>query len=72
MCDLRLQPLVDALKAHVLQCAVGRADETPMAMLTPGKGKTHRTYLWLTIAADVESIMYRSRFDHSVAGKNSL
>ena len=45
-CGVRLQPLVDALKAHVLGCPVVHADETPVAMLAPGKGKTHRAYLW--------------------------
>ena len=46
VCGVRLQPLVDALKAHVLRCQVVHADETPVAMLAPGKGKTHRAYLW--------------------------
>ncbi|HSW19642.1 MAG TPA: IS66 family transposase [Ramlibacter sp.] len=45
-CGVRLQPLVDALKAQVLGCAVVHADETPVAMLAPGTGKTHRAYLW--------------------------
>lgn len=45
-CGVRLQPLVDALKAHVLSCSVMHADETPVAMLAPGTGKTHRAYLW--------------------------
>ena len=46
VCGVRLQPLVDALKAQILQCAVVHADETPVAMLAPGTGKTHRAYLW--------------------------
>jgi transposase len=46
VCGLRLQPLVDALKQQVLRCAVVHADETPVAMLAPGTGKTHRAYLW--------------------------
>ena len=29
-----------------LACAVVHADETRVAMLAPGKGKTHRAYLW--------------------------
>jgi hypothetical protein len=32
----------DALKRELLQHAVLRADETPVAMLEPGNGKTHR------------------------------
>jgi transposase len=45
-CGVELQPLVDALKAALLSRAVLHADETPVAMLKPGSGKTHRAYLW--------------------------
>lgn len=48
-CGVRLQPLVNALKAEMLQHRVLHADETPVQMLKPaGKsdGKTHRAYLW--------------------------
>ena len=45
-CGVELQPLVDALKAALLSRAVLHADETPVAMLKPGHGKTHRAYLW--------------------------
>ena len=43
---VRLQPLVDALRKAILGCAVLHADETPVQMLVPGNGKTHRAYLW--------------------------
>lgn len=46
MCGVQLQPLVDALKKQILQHRVLHADETPVAMLSPGKGKTQRAYLW--------------------------
>ena len=46
VCGVRLQPLVDALRAALLERSVLHADETPVAMLVPGKGKTHRAYLW--------------------------
>jgi len=46
ICGVRLQPLVEALKAALLERAVLHADETPVAMLAPGKGKTHRAYVW--------------------------
>jgi transposase len=46
VCGVRLQPLVDAMKAELLGCSVLHADETPVAMLAPGSGKTHRAYLW--------------------------
>jgi transposase len=45
-CGVRLQPLVDALSAELLKHDVLHADETPVAMLKPGNGKTHRAYLW--------------------------
>ena len=45
-CGVHLQPLVDALVAEMLKSNVLHADETPVAMLKPGHGKTHRAYLW--------------------------
>ncbi len=45
-CGAQLQPLVDALTAELLKHDVLHADETPVAMLNPGHGKTHRAYLW--------------------------
>jgi transposase len=43
---VQLQPLVDAMRQELLQHAVLHADETPVAMLDPGAGRTHRAYLW--------------------------
>ncbi len=43
---MQLQPLVDALKQDLLRHTVLHADETLVAMLKPGNGKTHRAYLW--------------------------
>lgn len=45
-CGVQLQPLVDALTAEMLAHTVLHADETPVEMLKPGTGKTHRAYLW--------------------------
>ena len=45
-CGVQLQPLVDALRGELLKHSVLHADETPVAMLKPGAGKTHRAYLW--------------------------
>jgi hypothetical protein len=39
------------MKADLLRLPVLHADETPVAMLAPGTGKTHRAYLWPTPAA---------------------
>ena len=41
-----LQPLADRLSALLRQRDVLHADETPVAQLDPGKGKTKRAYLW--------------------------
>ena len=45
-CGVALQPLVDALATHLLGHSVLHADETPVAVLSPGLGRTHRAYLW--------------------------
>lgn len=41
-----LQPLVDRLIWHLLQGNTLPADETPVAQLDPGNGKTRKAYLW--------------------------
>ena len=41
-----LQPLVAAMKADLVREPVLHADETPVAMLDPGAGKTARAYLF--------------------------
>jgi len=41
-----LQPLVDALRRELRTCPVLHADETPVAQLDPGAGKTKRAYLF--------------------------
>ncbi|WP_299083001.1 IS66 family transposase [uncultured Paraglaciecola sp.] len=49
-----LQPLVDRLKWHLLQGNTTHADETPVAQLDPGKGKTKKSYLWAYRSNDLE------------------
>ena len=56
VCGVRLQPLVDALKAVLLERPVLHADETPVAMLKPGHGKTHRAYLWTWCTTQYDGI----------------
>lgn len=56
VCGLRLQPLVDALKVEVLGKPVLHADETPVQMLKPGAGKTHRAYLWAYTPTSYDSL----------------
>lgn len=67
-----LQALVDALKVEMLNYPVLHADETPVAMLDPGAGKTHRAYLWsYSIGAfePVKAVVYD--FAESRAGKHA-
>ncbi|TCS34307.1 IS66 family transposase [Reinekea marinisedimentorum] len=45
-CGVALQPIVDALRDELHQHSVLHADETPVAMLSPGKQKTHKAYVW--------------------------
>ncbi|MDQ6620001.1 MAG: IS66 family transposase, partial [Pseudomonadota bacterium] len=61
VCGVRLQPLVDALQTALLARPVLHADETPVAMLMPGKGKTHRAYIWSyssTQFDDLHAVVY--------------
>ncbi|HRO54899.1 MAG TPA: IS66 family transposase, partial [Alicycliphilus sp.] len=55
-CGVGLQPMVDALKAEILAHRVLHADETPVQMLKPGNGKTHRAYLWAYAPGTFESM----------------
>lgn len=44
-----LKPLAGRLHHDLLQHPVLQADETPLSLLDPGKGKTQRGYLWAYI-----------------------
>jgi transposase len=47
ICGVRLTPLADALKDFIVGHDVVHADETPVKLLAPGKGKTSRAYVWV-------------------------
>ncbi len=71
-CGVQLQPLVDALKDDVLRHSVLHADETPVQMLKPGNGKTHRAYLWAYTPGafeDLKAVVYD--FCETRAGENA-
>jgi hypothetical protein len=55
-CGVKLQPLVEALKAWLLTQPVLHADETPVPMLKPGLGRTHRAYLWSYSSSEYEPL----------------
>ena len=47
ICGVRLAPLAEALRQFILGHSVIHADETPVALLAPGRGKTRRAYVWV-------------------------
>jgi transposase len=50
-----LQPLVDALRRHVMTAAKLHADDTPVPVLEPGNGKTKTGRLWVYVRDDRSS-----------------
>jgi transposase len=52
ICGVRLAPLADALRQFILGHGVVHADETPVRLLAPGQGKTHRAYVWVYRTTD--------------------
>ena len=44
---VRLLPLALALRDYILENPVVHADETPVALLVPGRGKTKKAYVWV-------------------------
>ena len=52
ICGVRLEPLAAALKEFVLGHSVIHVDETPVALLAPGRGKTRRAYVWVYRTTD--------------------
>lgn len=51
-----LTPLTDALRAHVFAAEVVHADDTPIPVLAPGRGRTKTGRLWTYV-----------RYEHVVA-----
>ena len=71
-CGVSLQPLVDALRTLLLAHPVLHADETPVAMLEPGAGKTKRAYLWAYSIGEhdpIKAVVYD--FAESRAGRHA-
>lgn len=69
---VQLAPLVQAMREDLLSRRVLHADETPVAMLKPGHGKTHRAYLWSycsTVWDDINAVVFD--FAESRAGHNA-
>src|SRR5690606_26998918 len=71
-CGVALQPLVDALREVLLKQPVLHADETPVPMLSPGKKKAHRAYIWAYCSpatAALHAVVYD--FAENRAGANA-
>ena len=71
-CGVQLQPVVHALKAEILDTTIVHADETPVQMLKPANGKTHRAYLWAYAPGEhegIKGVVYD--FTESRAGKHA-
>lgn len=51
-CSRLLEPLVEALRRHVMSAAKLHADDTPVPVLAPGKGKTKTGRLWTYVRDD--------------------
>jgi transposase len=51
-CSRLLQPLVEALRRHVMSAEKLHADDTPVPVLAPGHGKTKTGRLWTYVRDD--------------------
>lgn len=67
-----LQPLADRLQDMLRQRTVLHADETPVAQLDPGRGKSKRAYLWAYMSTPLDTGPPIAVFDYqgSRAGKH--
>lgn len=52
-----LKPLFDYMREMMLKSDIALNDDTPVKVLDPGSGKTHRGYLWCTVGG--EDLKYR-------------
>jgi transposase len=56
---MALKPLYEAMLEQVLQSNNVFYDETPIDMLKPGKGKTHKAYMWVLVGGKAADPPYR-------------
>jgi transposase len=56
---LALKPLYDVMLEQILQSNNLFYDETPIDMLSPGKGKTHQAYMWVLVGGKAADPPYR-------------
>lgn len=58
-CGMALKPLYKEMIRRVLQSENVFADETPVDMLDPGKGKVHQAYMWVLVGGKAVDPPYR-------------
>jgi transposase len=66
-----LRPLADRLAWRLLQGNALHADETPVAQLDPGKGKTQKAYRWAYRSNDLEPAPRIIVFDYQTSRSGS-
>ena len=54
-----LKPLYDQMRAQILASGNIFYDETPIDMLSPGKGKVHQAYMWVLVGGKSSNPGYR-------------
>ncbi len=68
---IRLQPPVDAMRLQLHGCGVLHADETPVAQLDPGAGKTKRAYLFAYRSASEDAPIVIFDYCQSRSGQHA-
>lgn len=56
---MALKPIYDAMKMRILESENVFIDETPVQMLSPGKGKTQKGYMWILCGGNERDPPYR-------------
>lgn len=58
-CGLALKPLYQEMTRQILLSENVFIDESPTAMLDPGKGKTHTAFMWVLVGGKAADPPYR-------------
>jgi len=58
-CGHALKPLYLEMKKHILESENVFVDESPVPMLSPGKGKTQQTFMWVLVGGRDGNPAYR-------------
>lgn len=63
-----LKPLYDRMRMRILESGNVFIDESPVSMLAPGTGKTHKAYMWVVAGNDLCAFDFRENRKHKIAG----